>query len=180
MAKKTAIVKHAGGRPTLYQDDYVEQARKLCLQFGAIDKKLAEYFGVTETTVNNWKKEHPEFFESIKQGKDEYDNDKIVEALRNKALTGDVPAIKFWLTNRKSDVWAESKNIKVEARVEPINKPMDVFNIDDTIKSLRERATPLLNKVDDGGKLTREEKFDLIELDLLERQKELGDAIYEG
>ena len=48
------------------------------------------------------------------------------------------------------------------------------------IKRLRERATPLLKKVGDDGELTDDEKLDLIELDLLERAKELGNAIYDG
>ncbi len=100
--------------------------------------------------------------------------------MRNKALTGDVPAIKFWLTNRKSAEWVESKNIKVDARVEPKKVPLGVYDLDDTIKRLRERATPLLTKVDEGDKLTNDEKMELIELDLLEKQKELGNAIYEG
>lgn len=57
-----------GGRPALYKKEYNEQAYKLCL-LGATDKDLADFFEVTETTINNWKKDNNEFFESIRNGK---------------------------------------------------------------------------------------------------------------
>ena len=58
----------AGGRPTDYLPEYCTQVKKLCL-LGATDKEIADFFEVTETTINNWKIDHPEFFESIKAGK---------------------------------------------------------------------------------------------------------------
>lgn len=60
--------KSNAGRPTDYKEDYPEQAYKLCL-LGATDKDLASFFGCTETTINNWKNDHDEFFESIVNGK---------------------------------------------------------------------------------------------------------------
>lgn len=59
---------NAGGRPTLYKEEYNQIAYVLCLR-GATDAELADTFGVEETTINNWKLEHVEFFESIKRGK---------------------------------------------------------------------------------------------------------------
>lgn len=56
------------GRPSDYKDVYCEQVLKLC-RLGATDKEVADFFEVTEQTINNWKIEHPEFFESIKKGK---------------------------------------------------------------------------------------------------------------
>lgn len=56
------------GRPTDYKIEYCEQVEKLC-KLGATDKETADFFDVTEQTINNWKSEHPEFFESIKKGK---------------------------------------------------------------------------------------------------------------
>ena len=47
--------KHAGGRPTAYKPEYVEQAYNYCL-LGAIDVQLANFFRVTEKTINTWKK----------------------------------------------------------------------------------------------------------------------------
>lgn len=56
------------GRPTDYRPEYCEQVQKLTM-LGATDKEIANFFEVTETTINNWKLEYPEFFESIKAGK---------------------------------------------------------------------------------------------------------------
>jgi len=56
------------GRPSSYCSEYDQQAYKLCL-LGAVDAELADFFEVSETTINNWKIEHPEFLESIKRGK---------------------------------------------------------------------------------------------------------------
>lgn len=57
-----------GGRPSLYKPEFAEVAYKLCL-LGHTDKELADFFEVCEATVNNWKKDYPEFLESIKGGK---------------------------------------------------------------------------------------------------------------
>jgi DNA-binding XRE family transcriptional regulator len=51
-----------------YKHEYNEQAYRLCL-LGATDEEMAEFFHVTEQTVNNWKTDYPSFFASIKEGK---------------------------------------------------------------------------------------------------------------
>ena len=56
------------GRPSGYKPEYSEQAFKLCL-LGATDKDLGDFFGVSETTINNWKLREPNFVESLKNGK---------------------------------------------------------------------------------------------------------------
>ena len=55
-------------RPTKYLPEYCEQALKLC-RLGAKDSELADFFHVNEDTINEWKKVHPEFSESLKEGK---------------------------------------------------------------------------------------------------------------
>ena len=60
--------KGTGGAPSKYDPAYNEQVYKLCL-LGATDKEIADFFSVVESTINLWKKEHPEFSESIKKGK---------------------------------------------------------------------------------------------------------------
>jgi hypothetical protein len=64
------------GAPSKYDVTFNDLAEKLCAKFGADDKKLAEFFEVTEQTINNWKKDHPDFFESIKSGKDIHNSKK--------------------------------------------------------------------------------------------------------
>lgn len=62
------------GRPTKYLESYNDQVYRLCL-LGATDKDIAQFFGVCEATVNNWKIEFPEFLESLKKGKEFADMD---------------------------------------------------------------------------------------------------------
>lgn len=73
------------GRPTDYRDEYAEQAYKLCL-LGMTDVEMAKYFDVTERTLNNWKERIPEFFQSIKDGKENADME--VAAGLNKRARG--------------------------------------------------------------------------------------------
>lgn len=73
------------GRPTDYKAEYCEQAFRLCL-LGATDKEMAAFWGVSEDTVNEWKKVHPEFSVSVKAGK--IDADAKVAASLYKRATG--------------------------------------------------------------------------------------------
>lgn len=75
---------HAGGRPSLYQPAYAEQAFKLCLLMGATDKDLADFFEVCEATINNWKLDFPEFATQLRAGKTQADM-HIASKLFNRA-----------------------------------------------------------------------------------------------
>lgn len=134
------------GRPTDYKDEYCVQVEKLC-KLGATDKEIADFFEVDESTINNWKIAHTEFFESIKRGKIIADAE-VAESLFKKA-TGftnqevkifqsdgkplivpftayyppDTAAINIWLKNRRGRVdkgaqrWAD----KVETGFTDVN-----------------------------------------------------------
>jgi hypothetical protein len=60
------------GRPSKYKDEYCEQAEKLA-RLGATDREIADFFGVTEQTLNNWKTDkdgnETPFFESLWMGR---------------------------------------------------------------------------------------------------------------
>lgn len=71
------------GQPTKYKKEYVEQAFNLGL-LGLKDTEIATVFGVKESTLNNWKKAHPEFLESLVDGKENADA-KVVRALYRRA-----------------------------------------------------------------------------------------------
>ena len=60
------------GRPTDYKPEYNDLAFRLCL-LGVTDKELATFFEVSEATINNWKIKHPDFLESIRDGKENAD-----------------------------------------------------------------------------------------------------------
>ena len=124
------------GRPTKFKAEHEEQAAKLCREFGATDAQLADFFGVTEQTINNWKKKNPEFFESLKEAKAEAD-ERVQKALyqralgyeyietktitgekknevhtTNKAVIPDVTAQIFWLKNRRPAEWRDKQDVE--------------------------------------------------------------------
>ncbi|SET27835.1 hypothetical protein SAMN05216326_11859 [Nitrosomonas marina] len=125
---KGSVPDKSAGRPTLFRKEYIEQAYRLCL-LGAIDKDLAVFFNVTEQTINNWKKNYPEFFESIKKAKLIMDAN-VAASLYKRAIgyttrikrvknhdgqvtvfeidkhyPPNVRACIFWLRNRQSKLW---------------------------------------------------------------------------
>lgn len=128
-------MKKKEGRPSKYKPEYSAQAYKLCL-LGATDKDLAKFFEVEESTLNNWKKDHPEFLESIKEGKDQADavvaqslfhratgyshkdvdirmyKGKIVTTPLTKHYPPDSTAAIFWLKNRQPEKWRDKQEIK--------------------------------------------------------------------
>lgn len=131
-AAGATVRKAKAGRPTRYRAEYAEQAVKLC-RLGATDKELAEFFGVSEQTLNAWKKSHPVFLESLKEGKAAADAEVAEKLFRRAtgyehkavkivadAKTGaehqveyieryppDTTAAIFWLKNRRPDLWRD-------------------------------------------------------------------------
>ena len=84
----------ANGRKTKYKQEYDELAFNYCL-LGAKDTQLAEFFNVTEQTINNWKKDHPSFFESIKKGKQDADAE-VANSLFHRAKGYSHPEVKVF------------------------------------------------------------------------------------
>ena len=74
----------AAGQPTKYKEVFNEQVLKLCA-LGAKDTEVADFFKVCEATINNWKKDYPEFLDSIKKGKDDWDSAKVENSLLKRA-----------------------------------------------------------------------------------------------
>lgn len=132
---------HPGGRPTAYKPEYAEQALKLC-RLGATDKELADFFGVTDTTINAWKKAHPEFLASLKEGKTLADAN-VADRLYQRAMGYSHDAVKiaaspsgehvavpfvehyppdttaaiFWLKNRRPDQWRDKVQTELSGEV---------------------------------------------------------------
>lgn len=131
------------GRPSEYEPEYAEQAFKLCL-LGATDADLADFFEVSETTINNWKQAHPEFLESLKGGKRHADA-RVADSLFRRALGYEHEAVKivadaktgaehvvpyveryppdttaaiFWLKNRRPDLWRDKKETEHSGAIE--------------------------------------------------------------
>lgn len=128
-------------RPSKYQPEFAAQAAKLC-KLGATDRELADFFGVCEATINNWKAEFPEFLESLKIGKEAADN-RVEQSLYRRALGYSHDAVKilqaggevvnapyvehyppdttaciFWLKNRKPADWRDKVETEHSGAVE--------------------------------------------------------------
>ena len=127
------------GRPSKYKEEFDTQVEKLC-KLGAKDTELADFFNVTEKTLNNWKIDHPSFFQSLKRGKDIYDNELIETALKNRALgythketkvhfdkdgvphehevdkhyPPDTTALIYWTKNRQPARWRDKQEMDIE------------------------------------------------------------------
>ena len=120
------------GRPSLYELQYGEQARKIC-ELGATDQEIADFFDVDVRTIYRWKHDYPEFCQALKAGKDVAD-ERVERSLYQKAtgyeqdevkifmpsgapepvyapfrakIAPDTTAAIFWLKNRKPAEWRD-------------------------------------------------------------------------
>ncbi len=161
-------------RPTKYKSEFAHQASIIC-KFGATDKDLADFFGVTERTINTWKQNHDEFFQSLKKGKDYFDskvemalaeramgyshpetkvfnvNGKIITHDIQKYYPPDVTACIYWLNNRKPKKWASRKAVESEITIDKLPegtgvlKTPPILSLDDWVK-LSNECNAELNK----------------------------------
>lgn len=94
------------GRPSSYREEYAEQGYKLCL-LGSTDVEMADFFSVSEQTLNAWKKAHPSFLESITRGKAAADGN-VAEKLYQRALGYSHTAVKIFMpAGAESPVYAD-------------------------------------------------------------------------
>lgn len=123
-----------GGQLSFYKPEFSERAHELCL-LGLTDREISENLGIHESTFYLWKKEHPEFSESIRLGKDQADA-RIAKSLFHRALGFEHPAVKifndegvplvvnyvehyppdteaakFWLKNRQRGRWNDRHEV---------------------------------------------------------------------
>jgi hypothetical protein len=128
----------AGGRPTVYKPENAEIAH-ICCMMGATNATLAERFGVSHTTIDNWIATIPDFGDAVRKGREVADG-KVVSALYARAtgtqrtmtrvfchngqpvtvsypveLPPDVRACMFWLRNRRPQQWRENRPLVDEA-----------------------------------------------------------------
>jgi hypothetical protein len=73
---------------------------------GLTNEDIAFNMGITAKTLYEWMIKYSELSEALKEGKDVIDR-RVENALANKALSGDVTAMIFWLKNRKPKEWRD-------------------------------------------------------------------------
>ena len=144
-AKKVGPHKKTG-RPSSYRPEFAGQAAKLCA-LGATDSVLADFFGVADATIDNWKVAHPTFLGSLKDAKDaldaqveqslfrramgwEHDAVKIITVARGnnggsvveevpyvEHYPGDTTAMIFWLKNRQPVRWRDKQELEHSGKI---------------------------------------------------------------
>jgi hypothetical protein len=126
-----------------YDQRFDEMAHKLCL-LGATDADMADFFHVSESTINLWKLKHESFSESIRHGKMMADANmaerlymrgmgyshpeeklfchegEIIRAETIKHYPPDTKANLAWLYNRRPDRWRNRIEVKEEVTISQI------------------------------------------------------------
>jgi hypothetical protein len=96
-AKIKRKAKRPEGRPPLYGPKYLERVHELCL-LGFSDQDIARKLEIGESTLNFWKKRHPEFLACYRDGRERADG-KVAKALFRRALGYEHPAVKIFNDN---------------------------------------------------------------------------------
>ncbi len=127
----------AVGRPSLYKPEHAKKCAELCFN-GATDSELADFFGVSITTIKNWAYAHPEFLAAMRVGKDIAD-DRVERSLYQRSVGYTFDSVKVfmpagateavivpirehvppsetaafrWLSNRRSAEWRDKQQIE--------------------------------------------------------------------
>lgn len=134
------------GRKSTFKEEYITLALNYSL-LGATDIEMADFFGVTEKTFNSWKKQYPEFLQSLKKGKFQADSviaSKLFQRAKGyshpdihvsnykgvitktdltKHYPPDTTAAIFWLKNRQPDKWRDRIDNNISLQLEKLSEP---------------------------------------------------------
>jgi hypothetical protein len=134
--KKPVEEQKKKGRKSLYDPDiHPKKAAELALM-GLDDAALSSALGISEATLNNWKKQYPEFLEPLKRSKaqadapvvaslyqracgyeyteisEKHDPEKgLIRTVVTKQVAPDVTAQIFWLKNRQPKDWRDKREV---------------------------------------------------------------------
>jgi hypothetical protein len=132
------------GRPSKWDPRFVQQAFSLAL-LGLDDAELGMALGVSERTINTWKRRYPEFLQSLNAGKAkadaqvavslyrravgyEWTEEELVRVGRNqppvvmqvrRKVPPDTTAAIFWLKNRQRRHWYDASPQSAASPVDP-------------------------------------------------------------
>jgi hypothetical protein len=142
------------GRPSLFSETHQKIAFAMA-KLGATEKQISDELGINIATITNWKKEHPDFFATLKTAKQEAD-EKVEKSLY-KLATGykyktqkpmvvsdgnglgshveiveyeetvqpNTTACIFWLKNRKPAEWRDKQEIQHSGGISVNLAPLD-------------------------------------------------------
>jgi len=150
ITKPKPVTPHlAAGRPTLYNKEYCEQARKLAL-LGLNDEQMIDVFQIAPRTFYLWKQKHVDFRTAINAGKMLADAEvanalykratgnfiihetkvalhkgKFVKTTIEKHFEPDAHAAQFWLQKRQASLWKDK--IEVDIKSFPDKQTLDTL-----------------------------------------------------
>ena len=120
MKKKLTKDHDALGRPSKFDIIESPKVAREMMAAGKSYMDLAEALGIDRGTVTRWIDEHPTFAAAIAQGKSDA-IDRVARALMKRAegyehkeshYPPDVHAIKFFLSNKRSQDWREKTAVE--------------------------------------------------------------------
>lgn len=137
---------------TKYDLAFNDLAFNIMKVYGSTDKQLAEFLGVSDTTLYDWKVRHPAFAQAVHDGKDYFDTHCVKNALLERALgyshetvdikvvNGEIvetPVIKhyppdttaatFWLKNRDRSNWKDKQDVEMTGVQTVVNMTVDDY-----------------------------------------------------
>ena len=160
------------GRPTLFHPAMCEEAHNYCL-LGATNDQLAEFFGVSPSTIDNWIAGRRDFEAAVKSGRVIADA-KVARSLYVRAVGYDrkverevilggelkpvtstvhypanVQACIFWLRNRRRRSWRDSgRDPGRDATDDPSSQIDDLALLDAAGESVRGGGLPTAETLD--------------------------------
>jgi transposase-like protein len=132
---KSSKTPNKGGQPTKFDPETATKVIEKYTQ-GATDKEVADFIGVHENTLRNWKKASKQFLWSTQEAKEfadglveiaafkravgfEYEessqtDDKITT--HKKFAPPDSQMLRYWLNNRKPKNWKERVEVQMDTK----------------------------------------------------------------
>ena len=83
---------------------------------GLSNDVIADNMHIDRSTLYEWRKKNSDFADILRQNK-EYCDNVAEDALFAKVKDGDLGAIRFWLTNRRSKDWRDKQEIDVSGDI---------------------------------------------------------------
>lgn len=147
-----------GGAHILFKNDFMRQVYYLA-RLGARDSDIAEFFGVSNRTIDLWKSTNHEYKEAWQEGHwmfgmkvgetlgqralgydytevehsqhvDRQGNIRDLVKTSHKHMAPDTVAIIFYLKNRFRDTWADVNKTEIDARMNvDITKRLEMVNL---------------------------------------------------
>jgi len=132
-----------GGRPSLYCKEYAEIAEIAIKEFGCSIDQLGKLLNKGVTTINRWRREHPEFKEAIQAGLDEFNTKRIEATCLQRAMGYE---------------YEETRTETIQVKGTAVLKVLQRYGLSRSMLSENQINTLLHEEVISGRKITKYNK----------------------